>query len=402
MTTTAGKRLLLGLTGGVAAYKSAELLRSLTKAGYDVRVVMTQAAMQFIGTATMQALSGQPVWTDLWDPRVANGMAHIDLSRDRDLIVVAPATADFMAKLVHGRADDLLSTLLLARECPAMLAPAMNRQMWEHPATQRNVQTLLSDGVLLAGPGAGEQACGEIGLGRMLEPEILLEEIDAFFQPKILQGRHVVMTAGPTVEPIDPVRAITNASSGKMGYALARAAREAGAHVLLISGPTALPTPSGVQRIDVRTAQDMFDAVKRVVNTADIFIGVAAVADYRAQTIAQQKIKKTTATERTLLLEENPDILAYVAGLPQAPFCVGFAAESEQLSQHASEKRRRKNIPLLIGNLAEQALGADDNAVTLFDDAGEHPLPRAPKLLLARTLIAQIAARLPRGSQGKK
>ena len=281
---TTQKRILLGLTGGIAAYKSALLVRLLVKAGYDVRVAMTESACRFITPVTLQALSGQTVWTDLWDPRIPDNMGHIELSRDRDLIVVAPASANFMAKVVHGAADDLLSTTCLARDCPLMLAPAMNRQMWDNPATQRNAAQLRKDGVLFAGPGAGEQACGETGLGRMLEPEEIFEEIEAFFQPKSLAGRSVLVTAGPTIEPIDPVRGITNASSGKMGYAVARAARQAGARVTLVSGPTALAAPAGVTRINVQTAQQMFDAVKKQVPSVDVFVAVAAVADYRGKT----------------------------------------------------------------------------------------------------------------------
>lgn len=393
---TTQKRILLGLTGGIAAYKSALLVRLLVKAGYDVRVAMTESACRFITPVTLQALSGQTVWTDLWDSRVADNMGHIELSRDRDLIVVAPASANFMAKVVHGAADDLLSTTCLARDCPLMLAPAMNRQMWDNPATQRNVAQLRKDGVLFAGPDAGEQACGETGLGRMLEPEEIFEEIEAFFQPKLLAGRSVLVTAGPTIEPIDPVRGITNSSSGKMGYAVARAARQAGAKVTLVSGPTALAAPAGVTRINVQTAQQMFEAVKKQVSAADVFVAVAAVADYRVAAQAQQKIKKGAAKGMTLELVENPDILGHVAKLPKAPFCVGFAAETEKLAAHAKAKRAKKNIPLLAANLAQHALGADDNDITLYDDKGEHHLGRGSKPEQARKLIAHIAAMLPR------
>ena len=394
--TLKGKRILLGLTGGIAAFKSAELVRSLVKAGCDVRVVMTEAACRFITPVTMQALSGQRVYTDLWDASVPDNMAHIELSRDRDLIVVAPASADFMAKAARGLAGDLLSTMVLARRCALMLAPAMNVEMWDNPATQRNVKRLRGDGVVIAGPAAGAQACGETGMGRMLEAEQIAIEIEAFFQPRLLAGKHVLVTAGPTVEPIDPVRAITNASSGKMGYAVARAAREAGASVTLVSGPTALEAPAGVTRIGVRTAQEMFDAVKKSLAGADIFIAVAAVADYRVANVAAQKIKKGGRKGITLELTENPDILAHVAGMKKPPFCVGFAAESEKLAEHAMEKRRRKRLPLLAANLAQEALGADDNALTLFDDAGEHKLGRGPKLEQARKLVAHISAMLGR------
>jgi phosphopantothenoylcysteine decarboxylase/phosphopantothenate--cysteine ligase len=324
-------------------------------------------------------------------------MGHIELSRDRDLIVVAPASANFMAKVVHGAADDLLSTTCLARDCPLMLAPAMNRQMWDNPATQRNAAQLRKDGVLFAGPDAGDQACGETGMGRMHEPEEIFEEIEAFFQPKVLAGRNVLVTAGPTVEPIDPVRGITNTSSGKMGYAVARAARQAGAQVTLVSGPTALAAPAGVTRINVQTAQQMFDAVKKQVASADIFVAVAAVADYRVASQAQQKIKKGERKGMTLELVENPDILGYVAALPKAPICVGFAAETEKLAVHAKAKRAKKGIPLLAANLAQRAFGADDNEITLYDDKGEHPLGRGSKMDQARKLVAHIAAMAPRG-----
>jgi phosphopantothenoylcysteine decarboxylase/phosphopantothenate--cysteine ligase len=396
----ASKRILLGLTGGIAAYKSAQLARLLVKSGYDVRVAMTESACRFITPVTLQALSGQTVWMDLWDPRVPDNMGHIELSRDRELIVIAPASANFMAKVVHGEADDLLSTLCLARDCPLMLAPAMNRQMWDNPATQRNAAQLGKDGVLFAGPGAGDQACGETGMGRMLEPEEIFEEIEAFFQPKVLAGRRVLVTAGPTVEPIDPVRGITNSSSGKMGYAVARAARQAGAQVTLVSGPTALAAPAGVVRIDVQSAQQMFDAVKKAVASADVFIAVAAVADYRVASQASQKIKKgDRKAGMTLELVENPDILGYVAKLPKPPFCVGFAAETEKLAAHAMEKRAKKNIPLLAANLAQHALGADDNEITLFDAKGEHLLGRGSKIDQARKLIAHVAQMLPRGKR---
>ncbi|HYG55583.1 MAG TPA: bifunctional phosphopantothenoylcysteine decarboxylase/phosphopantothenate--cysteine ligase CoaBC [Burkholderiales bacterium] len=390
-----GKRILLGITGGIAAYKAAELTRLLVKAGADVRVVMTEAGTRFITPMTMQALSGQPVWTDLWDGRVADHMGHIEHSRDRDLIIVAPATADFMAKVANGLGDDLLAAICLARRCPLILAPAMNVEMWENAATQRNVQQLEALGVMLAGPAAGDQACGEVGMGRMLEPADIAAEIQAFFKPKALAGKRVLITAGPTEEPIDPVRVITNSSSGKMGFALARAAQEAGADVTLVSGPVALATPAGVARVNVRTAQEMFDAVKKRASASDVFIGVAAVADYRVKNPAAQKIKKGDGKGLVLELEENPDILAWVAGLPDAPFCVGFAAESEKLAQNAKDKRAKKKVPLLAANLAQEALGADDNTITLYDDRGEHPLGRGPKLQLARKLVEHVASMLP-------
>lgn len=391
--TLKGKRLLLGITGGVAAYKAAQLARLLVKEGADLRVAMTEAATRFVTPVTLQALSGQPVWTDLWDPRVPDNMGHIELSRDRELIVVAPASADFLGKLAGGLAGDLLSTLCLARRCPLMAAPAMNVEMWENAAMQRNLHTLRGDGIHFAGPAAGDQACGEVGMGRMLEPEEIVAEIEAFFQPKLLAGKRVVVTAGPTEEPIDPVRSITNASSGRMGYAVARAAREAGARVTLVSGPVALATPAGVERIDVKSAEQMFEAVKKAVAQSDVFIAVAAVADYRVKNRATQKIKKG-AGSLTLELTENPDILAHVAAMKNAPFCVGFAAESEKLAPNARAKRAKKGIPLLAANLAPAAIGAEDNEITLFDDAGEHPLGRGPKLQLARRLVAHIAGML--------
>jgi phosphopantothenoylcysteine decarboxylase / phosphopantothenate---cysteine ligase len=385
--------VVVGITGGIAAYKAAELVRALVRAGADVRVALTEAGTRFVTPVTLQALSGQPVWTDLWDARVADNMAHIELSRDRELIVVAPASADFMAKVAHGLADDLLSTLCLARRCPLLLAPAMNVEMWENAATQRNLQLLQAHGVMLAGPAAGDQACGEVGMGRMLEPEQLLSEIGNFFQPKLLAGKRVVVTAGPTEEPVDPVRVLTNTSSGKMGYAVARAAREAGATVTLVSGPVALATPPGVARIDVRTAAEMFEAVQKAVQSCDVFISVAAVADYRVKNRAAQKLKKGNGGV-SLELEENPDILAWVAALPKPPFCIGFAAESEKLAQHARDKRARKNIPLIAANLAAEALGSEENSITLYDERGEHPLGRGPKLELARKLLEHAAGML--------
>jgi len=394
MTSNPGKRVLLGVTGGVAAYKAAALVRLLVRAGMDVRVVMTEAAMRFITPMTLQALSGQKVWTDLWDPGVDDHMAHIELSRDRDLIVVAPATADFIAKAALGLADDLLSSLVLARDCPLLVAPAMNRQMWDQPATQRNVRTLRGDGVLVVGPAVGDQACGETGPGRMVEPEALLEDIEAAFRPKVLAGKRVLVSAGPTEEPIDPVRVLTNLSSGRMGYAVAQAAREAGAQVTLVSGPVQLATPAGVARVNVRTAREMLEAVKTAVDACDIFFSVAAVADYRVKKPAAQKIKKGSAVLRRIELEQNPDILAWVAARPRGPFCVGFAAESENLAAHAKAKREQKGIPLIAANLAQEALGAKDSAITLFDARGAHPLGRASKLALARKLVLHVARML--------
>ena len=322
-------------------------------------------------------------------------MGHIELSRDRELILVAPASADFLAKLAHGLADDLLSTLCLARRCPLMVAPAMNVEMWENAATARNAETLRADGVVISGPASGGQACGEMGMGRMTEPADILADVEFFFQPKRLEGKRVLVTAGPTEEPVDPVRVLTNTSSGKMGYAVARAAREAGAEVTLISGPVSLPTPAGVVRVDVRTAREMFEAVKKDAKSADVFISVAAVADYRVKNRLAQKIKKGNGGDLTLELEENPDILAWVAALPRPPFCVGFAAESENLAQNARAKLAKKKLPLIVANLAQDALGREDNAITLYDQRGEHPLGRGPKIELARKLLEHVAGMLP-------
>lgn len=390
MTDIARKKILLGVTGGIAAYKSAELVRRLGERGVEVHVVMTEAACGFITPATMQALSGHPVYTSMWDTRVPDGMAHIALSRDKDLILIAPATTDFLAKVAHGLGDDLLSTLCLARECPLAVAPAMNRQMWENAANQRNVRQLRSDGVSILGPASGDQACGEIGMGRMLEAVDIAEAVVALLAPKTLSGVRFLVTAGPTFEAIDVVRGLTNKSSGKMGFAVARAAREAGAEVTLVSGPSALAAPSDIERVDVVSAEDMLAAVKRHVDKADVFVSVAAVADYRPVHAAEQKIKKS-ARNMTLELAPTTDILAYVAGLTKPPFCVGFAAESEKLAEYAEAKRKRKNVPLLAANLAQNAIGADENEITLLDDDGAHPLPRASKEEVARQLVAHIA-----------
>ena len=384
------KRIVLGVTGGVAAYKAAELARLMVKDGLDVQVVMTEAARHFVGAATFQAITGHPVFTDLWDERVDNGMAHIDLTRGSDAILVAPASADFMAKLVHGRADDLLSTLCLARDCPLLLAPAMNRQMWEAAPTQRNAAQLQADGVTLLGPDSGEQACGEVGFGRMLEPEYLLEALEGRFQPKRLGGLKVLITAGPTFEPIDAVRGITNSSSGKMGYAVARAALEAGAEVTLVSGPTCLPPPRAAKTVAVTSAQDMLAAVEAAADEADIFIGVAAVADYYVLNRSEQKIKKD-AHILTLELAPNPDILANISSRPKPPFCVGFAAESENLEEYAELKRRRKHLPLIVANDVNEAIGSDQVQLILLDEAGKHVLAKADKRTQVRRLVAHIA-----------
>jgi phosphopantothenoylcysteine decarboxylase/phosphopantothenate--cysteine ligase len=394
----AGKHIVLGLSGGIACYKAADFTRELVKAGATVQVVMTEAAEAFITPVTMRALSNRSVYTSQWDAREPNNMAHINLTREADAIVVAPASADFIAKLVQGRADDLLSLMCLARpiaQCPLLVAPAMNREMWAHPATQRNLAQARLDGATLLGPGNGDQACGEIGDGRMLEPVELLADLIAFFQPKRLAGKRVLITAGPTFEPIDPVRGITNLSSGKMGFAIARAAAEAGAIVTLVAGPVHQPTPRGVIRLDVGTAQQMFDATLAAATANDVFIATAAVADWRPAALAEHKIKKTSEhTVPTLALTENPDILAAVARLPKPPYCVGFAAESHDLLKHAREKLVRKGVPLIVGNIGPAAFGFDDNALTLVDDAGERELPRADKLTLARQLVAEIATRM--------
>ncbi|MFZ4529823.1 MAG: bifunctional phosphopantothenoylcysteine decarboxylase/phosphopantothenate--cysteine ligase CoaBC [Undibacterium curvum] len=395
----AGKKIVLGLTGGIACYKVAELTRALGKAGAQVQVVMTQAACQFITPVTMQALSGNTVFTDQWDARIGNNMPHIDLTRDADAIVIAPCSTDFLFKLAHGACDDLLSTLCIARPAhiPLLIAPAMNVEMWQNPATQRNVALCRKDGIHIMGPAAGEQACGETGMGRMLEPDQLLTEIIASFQTKSLAGQHLLITAGPTFEPIDPVRGITNLSSGKMGYAIAQAAWEAGALVTLISGPTALATPYGVKRVQVQTAQQMHDAVMAALKqqTQQAFIAVAAVADWRVANASTQKLKKTGEHDTPVLqFAQNPDILASVAALPDAPYCVGFAAESENLLEYAAAKRIRKNIPLLVGNIGHQTFGQDDNELVLFDAQGTTQLPRADKQTLAIALIQELAKRL--------
>ena len=390
MTVLKGRRIVLGVSGGIAAYKAAELVRLLVKAGADVHVVLSEGGARFVTAVTFQALSGNTVWTDLWDARMPNNMAHIDLGRDADAILVAPATADFIARVAQGRADDLLSTLALARDVPLIVAPAMNRQMWESPPTQRNVALVRGDGVTVFGPATGEQACGEVGMGRMLVPEELLERLEGFFVPKVLAGRKVVMTAGPTFEAIDPVRGITNISSGKMGYALARACAQAGAEVVLVSGPVSLAVPADVRCVPVASALQMRAAVLEALPGAQVFIGVAAVADYRPLTTAEHKLKKTSDT-LTVALTPNPDILAEVAAREDAPFCVGFAAESRDLDAYAEGKRRNKRLPMLVGNLVSDGMGGDDNTVILYDDAGRHPLPRASKAEVAHGIVAHLA-----------
>jgi len=398
----AGKRLLIGMTGGIAAYKVCELVRRLQDEGATVRVAMTRSAQEFVTATTMQALSGQPVAVDQWGAegaRVANAMPHIELTRDADAMLIAPCSANFIAKLAQGLADDLLSTLALARRvsppCPLLVAPAMNVEMWNNPATQRNVATIRADGIEVLGPASGSQACGETGAGRMLEPHELLEDLVASFQPKLLAGRRVLLTAGPTFEPIDPVRGITNLSSGKMGFALARAAREAGAKVTLVAGPSSLPTPRGVRRIDVVSAREMFDAVMGYANRADVFIAVAAVADWRVTNASTQKLKKAAGKPPPALqFEANPDILATVAAMPGGPLAVGFAAESEDVVANAQAKRAAKGLALIIANQAQDALAADDAELHLVDSTGVETLPRAAKLEQARRIVAAIARRV--------
>jgi phosphopantothenoylcysteine decarboxylase/phosphopantothenate--cysteine ligase len=402
MSTLAGKHIVLGLSGGIAAFKSAELCRALVKAGVTVQVVMTEAAEHFMTAITMQALSGRPVYTSQWDPREANNMAHINLSREADAIVVAPASADFLSKLLHGGADELLSLMCLARpidKVPLIVAPAMNREMWSNPATQRNVAQLKADGIHVLDVGQGDQACGETGDGRMLEAEEILEDLEAFFTPKVLAGKSVLVTAGPTYEAIDPVRGITNLSSGKMGFAIARAARLAGADVTLIAGPVSLATPRGVKRVNVRSARDMLQAVQAHVPNQGVFVATAAVADWRPANSAEQKIKKDGSGQTPeLSFVENPDILATVAQSAAAQkgalFCVGFAAESHDLLAHATAKRVRKQVPLLVGNIGPATFGQDDNALLLVDAQGARELPHASKQALAVQLMADIARRI--------
>lgn len=397
MLELANKRIVLGLTGGIACYKVAEFVRRAIEQAAVIDVVMTQAATQFITPVTLQALSGRPVYLDAWDARVPNNMPHINLTRGADAILIAPASTDFIAKLAHGMADDLLSTLCVARgDCPLLIAPAMNREMWLNPATQRNVGLLKQDGVHLLGPGEGEQACGETGSGRMIEPDQILAELIAFFQPNILSGRRVLITAGPTSERIDPIRVITNRSSGKTGYAIARAVREAGGEVVLVSGPTPLPTPYGVTRINVESARQMHAAVMQYAASSDVFISVAAVADWHVVNSSDQKLKKTSSGATPQLeFAPNPDILADVAAMENGPWCVGFAAETENLVEHAEAKRRRKGVPLLVGNLAQNVMDADVTELVLFEDGGQTTLSPQPKLQAARALVAAIAQRLP-------
>ena len=401
MTSLANKKIVLGISGGIAAYKSAELVRALIQEGAEVQVVMSESAMQFITPVTMQALSGKPVYSSQWDARITNNMAHIELSRGADAILIAPASADLMAKLSLGLADDLLTTMCLARDCPLLIAPAMNLQMWGHPATQRSLKRLEDDGVIVLGPGSGDQACGEVGMGRMLEPSDLCEQLVAFFQPQVLSGKRVLITAGPTFEAIDPVRGITNRSSGKMGFAIAQAAVEAGAAVHLIAGPCDLPTPlqstGRIKRTNVITGEEMHRATLASAN-CDVFFAVAAVADWTIANRASQKIKRQEQSGLHLEFRSNPDILLDMAKLAKRtsrPYCVGFAAETDRLGKHSKEKRIRKGIPMIVGNIGPATFGLDTNEILVVDEKGNQNLGRASKLELARKLIAIVSSRLP-------
>lgn len=388
------RNILLGITGGIAAYKSAELTRALVGAGANVRIVLTAAGAEFITPLTLQALSGNPVHQSLLDPEAEQGMGHIELARWADLLLVAPASADFMARLSHGMANDLLTTVCLATDAPICIAPAMNQAMWRDPRTQENAQRLASQGVHIWGPASGEQACGDVGPGRMLEASEIAHLTAAAFATPELEGRRVCITAGPTREALDPVRYISNHSSGKMGYALAAAAVKAGAEVVLISGPVSLPTPAGVQRLNVESAEQMLAAALELAPAADIFIGAAAVADYRPVAIADQKIKKGQEELMELRLVKNPDIIATIARLEKRPFTVGFAAETESVLAFARSKLERKNLDLVIANDVSQSgigFNADENEVTLVSARGDYKLPRNNKQALAHTLIQQIA-----------
>ena len=403
MQSLLNKKILLGISGGIAAYKTPELARLLIQEGASVQVVMTEAATQFVTPVTMQALTGNPVYTSQWDSSIANNMAHIELSRQADAIVIAPTSADLMAKISLGLADDLLSTLCLARDCPLLIAPAMNKQMWEHAATQRSAQRLKDDGVTLLGPASGFQACGEVGMGRMLEPSEIAEQVIAFFQKKSLVGKKVLITAGPTFEAIDPVRGITNHSSGKMGFAIARAAVEAGAQVHLIAGPCGLETPleatGKIIRTNVTSANEMHVATLSATD-CDVFFAVAAVADWGIAQPAKEKIKRQGKAAPSIELIANPDILVDVAKTVKTkngkpfPYCVGFAAESTDLESHASEKRKRKGIPMIVGNIGPATFGSDHNELLVIDEAGSKKIAKAEKLQLARQLIQLVAKKI--------
>lgn len=386
------KHIIVGVTGGIAAYKAAELVRSLKKAGSEVRVIMTHGAQEFVTDLTFQALSGQPVYRDLLDTEAEAGMGHIELARWADALIVAPATADFLARLNAGRADDLLTTVALATEAPVAVAPAMNRAMWAKAATQDNIHSLKQKDIHIWGPASGEQACGEVGEGRMLEPASLTDQLNTLFASGSLAGLNIVITAGPTWEALDPVRGLSNRSSGKMGYAVAQAALEAGASVTLISGPVSITAPERARLIKVQSAQDMLDAVMQVIADANVFIGVAAVADYRPEAMAANKIKKD-ADSMTVKLVRNPDILASVAALKDKPFTVGFAAETINVENHARDKLIRKKVDLIAANRVgnNEGFDRDDNRLTLIDADGIVELPKQSKAQLARKLITHIA-----------
>lgn len=395
MNNTQNKSILLGICGGIAAYKSAYLVRLLQDKGYQVQAMMTEAATHFITPVTFQALTNQLVLTDIWDPRIPDRMAHIEATRQADAMVIAPATANVIAKLAAGLADDLLTTTALARNCPLLVAPAMNREMWAQASTQRNIKQLEQDGIIIIGPASGSQACGEVGEGRMEEPDIMASIIDRAIAKKNWVGRRVLLTAGPTMEAIDPVRAITNHSSGKMGYALADALIKQGAEVTLVTGPVAITPPYGVRLISVMSAEEMLNAVMTYVAECEVFFSVAAVADYKPAISHSQKIKKNKE-ELTLDLVPTVDILASVAALPRAPFCVGFAAETNNVEDYARQKRLTKNIPVIIANHAQQALGHDDNEVTIIDENGQYPLTKANKSVIAELIIDHVIKLLNR------
>jgi phosphopantothenoylcysteine decarboxylase/phosphopantothenate--cysteine ligase len=399
MHSLQGKHILLTMSGGIAAFKVAELARSLIQEGATVQVIMSEAATKFMTPVTMQALTGNQVFTDQWDARISNNMAHIELSRKADVIVAVPASADLLAKISHGLANDLVSATCLAKECPLIVVPAMNKQMWENAATQRNMQQLQADGITVLGPTSGTQACGENGMGRMLEAAEILEGIISFFQKKVLAGKKVLITAGPTYEAIDPVRGITNRSSGKMGFALARAAVEAGAEVQLIAGPCHLATPleftGKIKRTDVVSAKDMHAAVMNHLDS-DIFFAVAAVADWSVKNASAQKIKKSTSTNPTLEFELNPDILAEVSkkSSGKKPYCVGFAAETHDLEKHAEEKRIKKNIPMLLANLGPDTFGLDDNQLLIVEEKGSTKTNKQGKIALSREIIQLVSTKI--------
>ena len=400
MQTLAGKKILLGISGGIAAYKCAELTRRLIERGAQVQVVMTHAAKEFITPLTMQAVSGRPVSDSLLDPAAEASMGHIELAKWADLVLLAPATADLIARMAAGMGNDLLTTLVLATDSPVAVSPAMNQQMYAHPATQENIATLKRRGCHIWGPAAGEQACGDVGMGRMLEPMQLVHRCENFFQPKPLEGRSVLITAGPTREAIDPVRYISNHSSGKMGYALAEAAVKLGATVTLVSGPVALATPEGVTRVDVESAQQMFDAVMGSAPRHDVFISCAAVADYRPHTVAEQKLKKVDGTDdMSIEMVKNPDIVASVASMTQdRPFTVGFAAETQDVEKYARGKLEKKNLDMICANdvsVEGQGFNSNNNALNLYWNDGDKSLPLESKEALSFKILEQIQKLIP-------